>query len=81
MALFGSIGVEWVTVAALLALVVLFAVIAAGPAIITTRLAGKLADGVREEEEIAGRADRQHAAILRGDDHLGMYGRYPPAKL
>jgi hypothetical protein len=27
------------------------------------------------------RCDEQHAAILRGNDHLGIYGNYPPAEL
>jgi hypothetical protein len=28
---------------------------------------------------IAARADEQHAAVLAGDDELGVYGDYQPA--
>jgi len=30
-------------------------------------------------EVLIRRADEQHAAILRGDVYLGVYGKYPPA--
>lgn len=33
----------------------------------------------RRDAEIRVRADRQHAAILAGDEQLGVYGNYPPA--
>ena len=26
------------------------------------------------------RADEQHAALMRGDLHLGIYGKYPPVE-
>jgi hypothetical protein len=32
-------------------------------------------------EVLIRRCEEQHAAIMRGDDHLGLYGRYPPADL
>lgn len=31
--------------------------------------------------ELAGRADAQHAALMRGNTFAGMYGAYPPAPL
>jgi hypothetical protein len=33
----------------------------------------------RQRTEAAARADYEHAAIMRGDMHLGIYGKYPPA--
>lgn len=33
----------------------------------------------RRDAELCARADRQHAAVLAGDDLLGIYGAYPPA--
>ena len=32
----------------------------------------------RRDAELCARADRQHAAVLAGDQH-GVYGNYPPA--
>ena len=32
----------------------------------------------RRMAELCARADRQHAAMLAGDDRLGVYGDYPP---
>jgi hypothetical protein len=33
----------------------------------------------RRDAELRARADRQHAAVLAGDDRLGVYGDNPPA--
>jgi hypothetical protein len=33
----------------------------------------------REGLVTAARADRQHAAVLAGDERVGVYGQYPPA--
>jgi hypothetical protein len=33
------------------------------------------------QEVLVRRADEQHAAIMRGDYRLGIYGKYPPADL
>jgi hypothetical protein len=33
----------------------------------------------RRDAEICARADRQHAAILAGDELCGVYGEWPPA--
>jgi hypothetical protein len=32
----------------------------------------------RRQSELRARADRQHAAILAGDEVVGVYGDYPP---
>jgi hypothetical protein len=32
----------------------------------------------REMAELCARADRQHAAVLAGDELVGVYGEYPP---
>ena len=32
-------------------------------------------------ETLIRRCEEQHAAILRGDDRLGTYGKYPPEDL
>ena len=32
----------------------------------------------RRRAELRGRADRQHAAVLAGDELVGVYGDYPP---
>jgi hypothetical protein len=32
----------------------------------------------RRQAELRARADRQHAAVLAGDDLAGVYGDYPP---
>jgi hypothetical protein len=32
----------------------------------------------RSEADICARADRQHAAVLAGDELVGVYGEYPP---
>jgi hypothetical protein len=32
----------------------------------------------RRQAELRARADRQHAAMLAGDELVGMYGNYPP---
>jgi uncharacterized membrane protein len=37
------------------------------------------ADRRRARRQLAERADRQHAAVFRGDPY-GVYGDYPPAK-
>jgi hypothetical protein len=33
----------------------------------------------RHDSELCARADRQHAAMLAGDELAGVYGEYPPA--
>jgi hypothetical protein len=33
----------------------------------------------RRDAELCARADRQHAAVLGGDELLGVFGNYPPA--
>lgn len=33
----------------------------------------------RRDADICARADRQHAAVLAGDQLFGVYGDYPPA--
>jgi hypothetical protein len=33
----------------------------------------------RRQAELRARADRQHAAVLAGDELAGVYGDYPPA--
>jgi hypothetical protein len=33
----------------------------------------------RRDAALCARADRQHAAILAGDEATGVYGEYPPA--
>jgi hypothetical protein len=33
----------------------------------------------RRQAEIVARADRQHTAVLAGDELVGTYGDYPPA--
>jgi MFS family permease len=33
----------------------------------------------RHDAEVCARADRQHAAVLRGDNLGGVYGEFPPA--
>jgi hypothetical protein len=33
----------------------------------------------RRQARIAARADRQHAAVLAGDNLAGVYGEWPPA--
>ena len=30
---------------------------------------------------LVNRADEQHAALMRGDLHLGTYGKYPPVEV
>jgi hypothetical protein len=32
-------------------------------------------------ETLIRHCEEQHAAIMRGDDRLGVYGKYPPADL
>jgi hypothetical protein len=32
----------------------------------------------RRQAELRARADRQHAAVLAGDELVGVYGDYPP---
>ena len=32
----------------------------------------------RRQAELRARADRQHAAVLAGDELVGVYGEYPP---
>jgi hypothetical protein len=32
----------------------------------------------RRQAELRARADRQHAAVLAGDEMVGVYGDYPP---
>ena len=32
-------------------------------------------------ETLLRHCDEQHAAIMRGDEQLGVYGKYPPADL
>ena len=58
----------------------LFAVLAAAAAIEWVCL---LCDGEPLQptwkETLLRRCDEQHAAIMRGDDHLGTYGNWPPA--
>lgn len=33
----------------------------------------------RHDAELCARADHQHAAVLAGDDLVGVYGEWPPA--
>lgn len=35
----------------------------------------------RRHAELCARADRQHAAVLAGDDLVGVFGDYPPSLL
>ena len=34
-----------------------------------------------KQQALIARTDEQHAALMRGDLHLGTYGTYPPADL
>ena len=35
----------------------------------------------QQHAQTVARADYEHAAIMRGDGHLGVYGEFPPADL